>query len=429
MRILVIGAGGFIGAQVAAAIHGSGRRVVAAIRTVAAVERRLPFAEAVPVDLAASLNPGDWAPHLEGIDAVVNCAGLLQADEATLEAVHHLAPAALFTACAKAGIRKVIHLSAVSADPDAGTAYAATKWRGEEALRRSDLDWILLRPSLVWSARGSYGGTSALRGLAGLPFLVPLIGAGQQVFTPITVEDLARTVVQLLAPDAPSRLTLEPCGPETLTTREILVKLRRWLGLAPARFVPTPMPLIRLVCRLGDVLGRGPVTTTSLRQIEYGNAADGAAFAAEIGFQPESMDQALAKQPAQEQDLWHARLTFLEPLLRLVLVLLWFGSGIAGLLAPPSEIIELLAATSLSEGASVALGRAASILDLLIAVAVALAWRPQLLGWVQLCLVASYTTLLTVTAPALWLAPLGPLLKNLPILAAIAVHMVLARKR
>ncbi len=429
MRVLLIGAGGFIGGHVAAALHAAGHEVRAAIRDPDGAGRRLAFSEMVAADLRRFLSADDWRPLLSDIDAVVNVAGLLQADAETMEAVHHRAPAALFDACREAGIASVIHMSAIGADPEAGTVYADSKRRGEDALRATDLDWVVLRPSLVWSPAGSYGGTSALRGLAALPFAIPVIGRGDFAFTPITAEDLARTIVRLLEPGAPRRETLEPCGPETLTMREILQRLRGWLGLPPAPILHTPMPLMRLLCRVGDLVGGGPVTTTSLRQLEHGTVADSAAFAEAIGFTPTAMDAALARHPAQQQDLWHARLYFMEPVLRAALVLLWLGSGLAGFLATPAEIAALMGPLGLPVPAMTVAAIGASVLDLAIALALLVRWRPGLIGAAQLAVIVGYTLLLTIARRDLWIEPLGPLLKNLPILAAVAAHMALARRR
>lgn len=413
MRVLVLGATGFIGAEVLAALHAAGHAVLAGARDAEGARLRFPFAEAMAVDLQA---PVDWASLLQGVDAVVNCMGLLQAPAAVLEAVHHEGPARLFAAC---GSRRVIHISAVSAVPEAGTDYALSKWRGDEALKRSGADWVLLRPSLVWSPAGSYGGTSAIRGLAALPWIVPLVGAGAQAFTPITVEDLGRAVVRCL--DLPGGTVLEPCGPEDLTLKQMLHKLRRWLGLPQARFVCIPLPAVAALCRIGDVLGAGPLRTTALKQAERGNRADPGAFIGAIGFGPQSMDEALGRHPAQEQDRLHARAFFAEPALRLVLAVIWLVSGIAGLLAPAGFIEQF--------GLPVILGRLASLFDLGLAAAVLSGWRPVLVGQVQLALVLGYTAFLSVAAPSMWLEPFGSLLKNLAVLALIPVHMALGAKR
>ena len=77
---------------------------------------------------------------------------------------HHLSPAALFEACEKAKVKKVIQISAISADKEIGTAYALSKLAADEDLRKRKLDWVVLRPSLVMAAN-AYGGTALLRKL------------------------------------------------------------------------------------------------------------------------------------------------------------------------------------------------------------------------------------------------------------------------
>ena len=164
MKVLLFGATGFIGRHVAAHLLCEGHGVVAAVRDVESATRRFPGIEAVRVDLNRMTMPADWTPLLFQIDAVVNCAGILQSGAGQLaHAIHALAPIALFQACEDAGLQRIVHVSAVSADSDAGTEYAATKKAADDDLRSRNLQWVLLRPSLVY-ASGSYGGTSAIRG-------------------------------------------------------------------------------------------------------------------------------------------------------------------------------------------------------------------------------------------------------------------------
>ena len=110
-----------------------------------------------------------------------------------------------------------------------------------------------------------------------------------------------------------------------MTLAEIVVRLRAWLGLPPAKAVPVPMTLVRAAARIGDLLGSGPLNTTSIQQITYGNAGDPAPFTTATGIQPRRMADALIARPATVQDLWHARLYLLCPFLRLALALFWIG--------------------------------------------------------------------------------------------------------
>ncbi len=416
MHVLLTGATGFIGRHLCARLLADGHRVTAAVRAPASARRRFPGIHTMAVDLNRMTAAADWAPLLAGVDAVVNCAGILQSRRGqSADAIHARSPAALFDACAAAGIRRVVQISAVSADPAAGTEYALSKKAADDHLRALDLDWVVLRPSLVYGP-GSHGGTSTLRGLAGLPWLLPLIGDGGQPFQPIHVDDLAATVARCLTDPALARRTLDPVGPETLTLRQILEATRAWLDLPPARPVRIPTGVVRLIARAGDAVGRGPITTTALRQLDYGNVADPATFKAAIGFRPRSLAEAYRQAPSHVQDRWHARLYWLKPALTAALALLWLGSGAAGLLNPPP-------------GAPPVPAVAFSLLDIAIGLALAAGRGGPRLGLAQGGLVAGYTLGIGAAQPALWLEPYGPLLKNLPILAAIAAWTALQDER
>ena len=405
--------------------------MVAAVRDPAAFRRKWPEVEAFTADFNRDVTLEAWRPRLAGVETVINCAGVLHGGRGQdIEAIHATAPIALFDACAAAGIRRVVQVSAISADDEAGTDYALTKKRADDHLRTLSLDCTVLRPSLVYG-EGSYGGTSALRGLAGLPGLSPLVGDGSAAFRPIHIDDLVETLVRIVESDRFARRTLEPVGPEVVTLRGFIGKYRAWLGLAPVPTLTIPMPVMRVAARIADLAGGGPLGTASLRQLEVGNAGTEPAttFADKIGFRPRRMDDMLARRPAQTQDFWHARLYFLRPLLRTVLILLWLGSALAGLLAPVASYAVVDAAFSSLGLPSRPLALAFSGVDLLIAGALLVRWRPRWMAAIQMAVVAGYTILLTVLAPGLWLEPFGALLKNLAILALIGVWMVLEEER
>lgn len=431
MRVLLTGANGFIGRHILAALRARGHVVQAAVRNPDALRRRFPDVEAIRADFNRDVSADLWRPRLAGIDAVVNCAGVLHGGRGQdMKAIHAAAPIALFDACATAGVRRVVQISAISADEAAGTAYALTKKRADDHLRTLPVAWTILRPSLIYGP-GSYGGTSVLRGLAGLPFVSPLIGDGSAAFRPLHMDDLVETVMRVIEQDRFAGQTLEPVGPHVLTQRDLVARYRRWLGLEPAVSISFPLPFLRLAARVADIAGGGPMGTMGLRQALAGNAGgeDDGVFARAIGFTPRSMDEQLARQPANTQDLWQARLYFLRPLLRAMLLLLWLGSAIAGTLAPVDAYAAVDAALTHLGLPSRPLALAFSMVDFLIAIALFVRWKPRLTGLLQLAVVSGYTVLLGVLAPGLWLDPFGALLKNLPILAAIGVWMVLEEER
>jgi hypothetical protein len=342
----------------------------------------------------------------------------------SIAAIHTNAPEALFRACSLSGVRRVIQISAIGADDAAGTDYAVSKRRADVFLEsHSDtLDWIILRPSLVY-AQGAYGGTALFRALAALPFAIPLVEKGDQLFQPIYIGDLADTILHILDTPSLRGKIIDPVGPERLTLKQILNDLRGWLGFAPVRSLSVPLWLIWPVVRLGDVLG-GTINTTALRQLKYGNVGDVFAFTCATGIRPRTWGDALRAEPAQVQDRWHARLYFLRPLLRATLAATWIVSGSVGLAssAALAQSVSLFGPTL-----SPLIVWTTCLID--IAIGVAVLWRWRAIALVQLFVVVAYTAIITITEPALWIEPFGPLLKNIPFAAAILVLAAIETER
>ena len=118
-KCLVTGAYGFIGSEVVAALQRRGVQVVGTGRDLALRRRIVPDIDWIACDFNKDVEVAPWLPRLAGIEAVVNCVGVLQqtaCDDAGR--IHAEATRALFEACAAAGIKRVVHVSAVSAEVD-----------------------------------------------------------------------------------------------------------------------------------------------------------------------------------------------------------------------------------------------------------------------------------------------------------------------
>jgi uncharacterized protein YbjT (DUF2867 family) len=417
MRILLVGAAGFIGREMAAALGARGHRVVPAVRSAASAP---PFAteRAIEVDLDRDVGAAAWMPRLAGIDAVVNCAGILQGSRAhSIDAIHRLAPIALFDACAQAGVRRVVQVSAISAERAAGTDYALTKLAADDHLRASGLDWIVVRPSLV-IARGAHGGTALLRAMAALPIAILVPAMGEQRFQPIHMDDLAKVVAMALETDTLVRRTIDAVGPEVVTLRALLEDYRHWLGFERVPVIAVPRGLVKAAARIADSFG-ATLNSTSLAQLEYGNTGDYAAFNSTTGIEALGWKEQLARYPAHSQDRWHARLYFVRPILRATLALLWLASGFAGLAALGQWAPLIASVTGLTVLIAGAALLTASVADIAIAVLLMGRWKPRRLALVQVLAICGYSVAATILWPSLWAESLGPLLKNVPILAAV----------
>ncbi|MGQ0659612.1 SDR family oxidoreductase [Sphingosinicella sp.] len=418
LRVLLLGATGLIGSAVAARLQADGHEVVGVARRQGPATRRVPVARWIALDMRHATCPEDWTPHLAGIDAVVNCAGVLQDGAGDfVSLVHRDAPAALWRACEAAGVKRVIQMSALGADTGGSTAFLRTKQDGDRLLEASQLDWVILRPSVV-VGRPAYGGSALFRALAALPWLPRFPDAGR--LDVVQLDDVAETVVHVLEPGAPSRVKWELAGPDRLAVSQVIGSYRRWLGWPPAREIGLPNWLLAIGWKAGDLLSwlgwRPPLRTTARRELARGSTGDNRAWIETTGIQPRSLAAALAAEPSDVQERWFARLYLLKPVLLAVFVAFWLLTGIVSLTAGWDRAVAMMAATGVGRFAAPAVAGGA-LADL--AIAALVAWRPTArLGLLSaLALSLGYIIAGSALAPSLWADPLGPLMKILPILA------------
>lgn len=334
MRVLVAGAYGLIGGACLARLHAAGHEVVAAGRDIAGARRRLPYAQWVAADFSKFASAEAWLPLLRGIDAVVNCVGVLQDGlRDDVQRVQLDGTKALFDGCVRAGVKRVIHISAIGAEPDGPSAFSRSKAGAEAYLKECALDWVILRPALVLGP-AVYGGTAMLRGIAAFPGVVPIVHADARIQV-IGLDDLTETIARALVPDAPARIVWEVTHPQVHRLANIVTAIRAWLGFRPRRVVALPGAIAKVVALSADALGwlgwRSPARSTSLAQLTAGVVGDPARWMAETGITPKSLDQILATQPASVQDRWFARLYLLKPLAILGLAVAAIGPSAVSL--------------------------------------------------------------------------------------------------
>ncbi|MCQ4160543.1 SDR family oxidoreductase [Roseomonas sp. GC11] len=403
MRILLLGARGFLGGRIAARLREAGHTVLDFGRRDADLSRA---------------QPSTWAEHLSGVDAVVNAAGILRGD---LDGIHHRGPATLFDACAVAGIARLVQISALGAAPDAPTAFLRTKGRADAHLLRLRREagragWCVLRPALVVGRGGASTGLFAA--LAALPWPARLGGGPWQV-QPLHVEDLAAAVLSLLEHPLPVPDGLDLVGPEAMSTDALTLALRDWLRLPARRFVAVPGAVLRLAASMGAILPASPLTPDTLAMLRNGSTGDPRPAMERIGWQARPLAQALAMEPATPADRWHARLLPLRPALRGALAVVWIGSGVVPLLfTPPAFNAALLAGLGLHGMSGQAVLLAGALLDIAVGLAFLRPRHTGLAGALAIAMTLAFTLLASIAAPEMWAHPFAPLLKNLAMIMA-----------
>jgi nucleoside-diphosphate-sugar epimerase len=416
--ILLTGASGFIGRHLAHALTAAGHDVLCATRSSA---KRLPSGtRSIAADYTKDFSEADWLPRLKGVDAVINAVGILREHGAqTFDAIHSRAPRALFAACVKAGVRRVIQISALGADGHAQSRYHLSKKEADDFLSTLPVSSVIIQPSLVYGP----GGTSAqlFNTLASLP-VIPLPGSGRQHVQPVHIDDVVATVLAALTQGLPSGTRIVAAGPQAMSMRDFLVRLRAAMGLGSAPCLPVPGVLMRLGAVAGKWLPGALLDPETLQMLERGNTAsreDNARLQTLLGRPPRSVAQFIPPSSAQATGRF-AQLGWLLPLLRISIALVWIITGIVSLgLYPVVDSYALLARVGITGVLAPVMLYGAAIMDLLFGIATLVLKRRYWLWLAQLGAILFYTVIITWKLPEFWLHPYGPLLKNLPMLAAI----------
>ena len=427
MRVLLTGSTGLIGSAIAARLLADGHEVTG-------VGRRggpQPGMRWITLDIRSASRPDDWLPLLKGIDAVINCIGVLQASTLdSTQAAHADGPVALFAACEQAGVRRVIHLSAIGADRETPSAFSRSKAIGDQALMASNLDWVILRPSVV-VGRGAYGGSALFRGLAALAVQPRAQNAGPLQI--VQLDDVVATVVWFLRPEAPGRVQLELAGPDRLAFDEVVASYRKWLGWRPARKIGVPRWLMDLAYRLGDFAGwlgwRPPIRTTAQQEIVRGAIGDPVPWTQMTGIVPRSLEASLRTAPATVQEKWFARLYLLKALVFGVFSAFWIATAFMSL-GPGWDIgIGLMHEGGVTGIAAPLTVIAGALADLCIGIGIAFRRTARPALYAALLLSLAYVAIGTILVPRLWIDPLGPMLKIWPVLALNLVALAILEDR
>ncbi len=260
-RILVLGGAGFIGRHAVDALIADGAAPVIGSRHPHRIGHRLPRraadCERRQVRMERLLHADDWQAPLAGIDAVVNCVGILRSrGRETYDRVHHRGPAALAHACVAAGI-PLVHVSALGLEGDVRSGFLRSKRDGEAALRASGVRGCLVRPSLLDAEHDGYG-AMWLRRVARWPLLVlPADAIGR--IAALDVRDLGEALANLALRTHDGPLAeLDLGGPDALPLADYLVGLRRGYGLAPAPRLGIPGWLARIGAHACDLVHATP---------------------------------------------------------------------------------------------------------------------------------------------------------------------------
>ena len=377
--------------------------------------------------------PDDWASALEGVDLAVNASGALQTGlRDNVGLVQEKAVVALFAAAKDADVAHMIQISAAGAETNARNDFMASKARADEALKREGVRHTVLRPGLV-IGRNCFGGTELLRALAGFPLLQPrLSGVGS--IRSIALTDLVHAVRRIVATPSDFIGTFDLVGPHNRSLTEIIGEHRIWLGFQPARWhVPVSLSMLGPLRLLADALGwagwRSPIRSNAIATLVDGVDGNVQQTRVLLGREPLALRETFAALGAAgKADRWHSRLALIYPLALAALILLWLASGALGL-ARTGEATAYLVPGGLEKGIARTTVIAASLADIVIGVGLLI--RPLLAKALKasIVLAIAYCAGSLVVRPDIWVDPLTPMLKVVPIIVLSLACLALAEER
>jgi uncharacterized protein YbjT (DUF2867 family) len=255
-HVVVLGGSGFVGRHLVAKLAALGNRVTVLTRR----RERARHLILLPTVQVVEADPHDAATALRfarGANALVNLIGTLhERGRDTFGRVHVELPRNLVAACASAGVSRLLHMSALNADPAGPSRYLRSKGEGEAIVAGSKLAWTVFRPSVIFGRGDSFLSLFA-RLLNWLP--VVALAAPHVRFAPIHVADVAQCFVHALFDDATIEQRYELCGPRVYTLRELVAYVGEVTG-RPRPIVPLGPRLSRLQATVLEFLP-GPLMT------------------------------------------------------------------------------------------------------------------------------------------------------------------------
>jgi uncharacterized protein YbjT (DUF2867 family) len=293
-RITVIGASGFIGRYVVKRLAAEGAVICACCRHARDAGFLRPMGDVGQVATfdADITDERALAAVIAGSDAVINAVGILsERGKQNFEMLHHQGPARLARLAKAAGVRHFIHISSISADPAAPSAYARTKAAGEDAVRAAFADAVILRPALVFGPEDNFFNRFAAMARY-LPAL-PLIGGGHAKFQPVYVGDVAAAVAAVLSTAGTGGKTYQLAGPSVFDLKQLFALILHVIG-RKRLLVPVPFGVASFQAFFLELLPKPLLTRDQVRLLKRDAVArPGAPGLAELGIAPQALELVL----------------------------------------------------------------------------------------------------------------------------------------
>jgi uncharacterized protein YbjT (DUF2867 family) len=284
--ILVTGGTGYVGSRLVRKLVEQEREVRLLVRDIPAARRAFPTG--VAFARGDVTEPETLSAALVGVDAVIHLVAIIrERGEYTFETINYQGTVNIVDAEQAAGVRRHLQMSALGVLPDPAFPYHDTKYRAEQYVKGSGLDWTIFRPSIIFGPGDQF--FSTLAGLAKLPVPFVLPDGGTARFQPVWLDDVGDAFIAALDDAATIGQTYELGGPDVMSYKEMVGILMDVTG-KHRPMLPLPASLLKPAAFVFDkFLPRPPVTPEQLKMLRLNNSSAHSATATLIGRPPRSL--------------------------------------------------------------------------------------------------------------------------------------------
>jgi len=274
MKILLTGGTGFVGSHILDRLRLQGCQIRLLVRNAVAGSGAPGAAGQVEVVQGDVVSGAGVHEAMQSCDAVIHLVGIIrETGGRTFDDVHHLGTRNVVAAAKRAGIQRLVHMSALGARADGVSGYQTSKWLAEEEVRRGGIPYTILRPSIIFGPRDGFV-SQMVQLMKVAPLVRPVVGHGRYEFQPIYIANVVDCFVQALTAEQAKNRTIELGGPEKLTLDRMLADVAACVGV---RKFPLHIPFGLMYVNaalLGAILRQPPVTTDQLRMLREGSTCD-----------------------------------------------------------------------------------------------------------------------------------------------------------
>ncbi len=293
MNVFLTGGTGFVGSEVLRQLVAAGHRVRALVRPDS--EDKLALKDQIEIHHGDVTDSDSLDDGLSGCDAVIHLIGIIREYPSrgiTFRKLHVEATENILAAAKNQGVKRYLHMSSNGVRATGVAHYHTTKWAAEVAVRHSDLDWTIFRPSLIFGL-GSEFVAIMVELIRKMP-IIPVLGDGFYRMQPVAVEQVAESFVKALNLPETIGQSYHLGGGASFSYDEILDLTAQAMGRQAVGKLHQPLFMIKPMIKLLQNHDRFPITIDQLTMLTEGNVCDPRKWAEAFSLQPTSYAEGIS---------------------------------------------------------------------------------------------------------------------------------------